>query len=144
MEAILSALKELDQLYSDIGSQVFGGPNTCAGDSTDDLSEPVIRNQHLLVRLKQAESRLADVVGRWQHERAHMSAEERDLITAQAEAVRCRASRLVTRCEERASQLKAGMLKLEHALGQIRQGARYLRSSKAVKINYPKFIDSHG
>jgi hypothetical protein len=144
MEATISALKELDQLFSDIGSQVFGGSTECDGDGMAALSEPVIRNQHLITRLTQAEARLADLVGQWPEQRNRVSAEERNRIIAQVEVARSKASRLMSCCEDRASQLRAGMLRLEHALGQIRQGTRYMRSSKATQINYPKFIDSHG
>lgn len=141
---MLSALKKLDQLYGDIASQVFGGSKASDRNSTDALSEPVIRSQHLVDRLKQAEARLTDLVGQWQDQHARMSAEDRNRIVAQAEAVRKKASGLLTCCEDRASQLKSGMLRLEHALGQVRRGTRYIQSSKAARINYPKFIDSQG
>ena len=144
MEAILLALKELDRLYSEVGSEMLGGSSACEWNGTATLSESIIRNRHLIVQLQQAQTRLVELAGQWQGERDHMAEEDRDRIAALAEKVRSRASRLMTCCKDRAAQLKAGILRLEHDLGQIRQGTRYMQSSKAARVNYPKFIDSHG
>jgi len=144
METMLSDLKELDRLYREIDGEVLGIPASSKGNDTAALSDPVIRNRQLISRMEQMNARFAECAGQWLRRRDRVPREEREQVRMLAEEVRHRASRLHACCGDRTAQLEAGLVRLQQELGQVRNGARFLQSSRPVRANYPKFIDSHG
>ena len=67
-----------------------------------------------------------------------MRESERNMFLMQA------ISRLLGCCKEVAGKLEACLARLQGELFQLRNGARFLQSSRPVVANYPKFIDSRG
>jgi hypothetical protein len=140
---MLSALQDLDRLYGEIEGEVFGDSASQALE-TAALTDPIIRNRQLIVRLGQMGARLSKNTAQWLQRRDRVSREEREQVRKLADPIRLRASRLLRCCEDRARQLETCLAGLQGELCQVRNGVRFLQSSRPARINYPKFIDSHG
>jgi hypothetical protein len=140
---MLSALKELDQLYRDIESEAFRGLPSQAIDEAA-LSNAAIRNRQLIARLDQVNQRFSESAAQWLGRQQLAPKEEREQVRRLAQEIRLKAARLLESCKGRSAQLEAVLTRLQKELGLVRNGARFLQSSRPARINYPKFIDSRG
>ncbi len=143
MVVMFSALEELDRLYREIESEVFGN-SASRGSGTAALADQVTRNLRLIGRLEQANVRFTEDAVHWLQRRDLVSQEERDQVRKLVEPLRLRAARLLGYSKDLAGELEVCLARLQGELCQLRNGARFLQSSRPVIANYPKFIDSHG
>lgn len=136
---MLSALKELDRLYREIEGEVFGETASRKNDSAI-----LSRHRQLIARLEQAGVRVSEHVAQWLQRRDRVSPEEREQVRKLADPIRLRASRLLGYCKDCSTELEARLAGLRAELCQVRNGSRFLQSTRPARANYPKFIDSHG
>ncbi len=140
---MLSTLKELDRLYCKIEGELFGSSTSGKNDAAA-ISDAVTRSRHLLALLEQASGRLSESAADWSRRGDCIPREEREQVRRLADSARVKASRLLGCCGKLTDRLEASLVGLERELGHVRNGARFLQSSRPAKTNYPKFIDSHG
>jgi hypothetical protein len=140
---MLSALKELDQLYRDIEGEVFRNPASQAIDEAA-VFHAALDNRKLIARLDQVNQRFSESAAQWFGRQQLASREEREQVRRLAEETRLKAARLLESCKGHGARLEAVLARLQKELGLVRNGARFLQSSRPARINYPKFIDSRG
>jgi len=136
---MLSVLKDLDRLYGEIEGEVFG-------ESAPEMNDSTVRSRdrQLTACMEQASIRLSEVVELWLKRRDCISLEEREQVRELAVPIRLRASRLLGCCRGRLTELEARLSGLRGELCQVRNGERFLQSTRPARANYPKFVDSHG
>jgi hypothetical protein len=140
---MLTALKELDQLYHDIENEIFRSPASQAIDEAA-VSQAAQHSRQLIDRADRVNQRFSESAARWLGRQKPASREEREQVRRLAEEIRQKAARLLESCTGRSAQLEAVLSGLQKELGLVRNGARFLQSSRPARINYPKFIDSRG
>ena len=144
MRLFTSELQYLSELYNRLRHELSLHPPQGAEPRLTALTETVLKNRELFIRVEQMNDRLAQLSEDWQSFREHLNPQPRKSIQALAASVTKQAAELALLMEQRRADLEEERCKLEKALDEVRQGARYLASVKPVKANYPKFVDSLG
>jgi hypothetical protein len=139
---MLSTLKELDRLYCKIEGELSGSSTPGKNDAAA-ICDAVTRSRQLLALLEQASGRLSESAADWSQRGDSIPRDEREQVRRLADSARVKASRLLGCCGALTHRLETSLVGLERELGHVRNGARFLRSSRPAKTNYPKFIDSH-
>lgn len=140
---MLSALKELDQLYREIEGELLGRLASTARDEAA-ITDAIDSSRQLIARLEQVNQRFSGSASQWLEQKERTSGEEREQVRRLAQDIRLRASSLLENCQDCSARLEAVLSRLQKELGRVRDGSRFLQSSKPARINYPKFIDSRG
>ncbi len=142
MIALAAEFRDVFQLYLKLGEEFTNIMN--AGDSKDPqaLAKSILQNCDWLARIEHMNSRMLQLSGEWRKCRGSLDAKSRDELGDLAEAARAQAVRLKELCGIQIQKLQIARDKLEKDLAELDKGARYLKSVKPAKNNYPKFIDS--
>ncbi len=136
---MLTVLKDLGRLYGELEGEVFGESASGMNDSTVRS-----RDRQLTADMERASIRLSELVELWLQRRDCVSLEEREQVRKLAEPIRLRASRLLGCCRGCLTALEARLSGLRGELCRVRNGERFLQSTRPPRANYPKFVDSHG
>ncbi len=142
MKALQSELRYLSELYGRLLGDL--SRQSLDAGSVGTLSETILRNRDLLLRLEQMNSRSMQLSREWASVRERLGPDSRAEVTALAETVKGQAMQLFEICERRIRQLESGRQAFLEAMEGVRTGTRYLASIRPPKTNYPKFLDSLG
>ncbi len=142
MIALAVEFRDVFQLYLKLGEGFTKIMN--AGDSKDPqaLANSILQNREWLAKIEHMNSRMLQLSGEWEKCRESLDAKSRDEIRNLAEAAKAQAIQLRELCGIQIQKLQISRDKLEKDLAELDKGARYLKSVKPAKNNYPKFIDS--
>jgi hypothetical protein len=142
MKNLVSEFKAITATYSAIGQDL-----ACALDAEDSqdsqtLIQSILKNRDSISRIVQMNPRILSAAGQWKKSRASVDSESWDEVNRLAENALEQAVRLNQLCTRTAMKLESARDRLATELSEIGKGARYLKSVKPAKGNYPKFIDS--
>ncbi len=144
MKPFESELQDLSVLYRGLHEKLADSEESDRSKGTTALIDTVLQNRELLSRIVQMDSRIGQLAIEWERIREGLDPVSRDSIRQLAESLRREASDLKEIVDRRAHQIECSRAHLEHKLGEIRRGEKFLESVKPIRINYPKFIDSLG
>jgi hypothetical protein len=106
------------------------------------LVQSVLKNQECFARIGQMNSTVLQLSLDWKKHRSTIDAKLRNEISRFADAARRHAVQVGELCNLQAQRLQTARDKMGRDLVELEKGARYLRSVKPAKNNFPKFIDS--
>ncbi len=132
----------VSQDYHQLGEELSGALKANQAGGLRTLAGTILQSRDCLARIEQMNSRVLLLSQEWKEQRPHLDTKSRRQVDSLVQAAREQAIRLHELCRSQAEKLKLVKEQLERDLVETGKGARYLKSVKPVKNNYPKFIDS--
>jgi hypothetical protein len=142
MNALASEYQDVFRLYLRLGKDLAEVMDIDEKTNPQDYVESILANREYLMRLEQMNSRILRLSEEWQKGRGTLDLESQDEIEELAVEARAQAVRLKELCGIHVQKLQRVRNKIADDLAEIGRGAEYLKSTKPIKNNYPKFIDS--
>ena len=142
MNALASEYQDVFRLYLRLGKDLAKIMDIDDKANPQDYVESILANRDCLMRIEQMNSRILRLSEAWKKCRATLDLESQDEIEELAGEARSQAVRLRELCGTHVQKLQKVRNKLADDLAEIGKGAEYLKSTKPIKNNYPKFIDS--
>jgi hypothetical protein len=142
MNNLASEFQAVSRIYRQLEEELAGFWGATDSEDSRALAESILRNRDCLARIEQMSSRILGLSNEWKKRRDDLDAESRQEIDGLSDSLREQIVRLNQLCGIRAQKLQAARDKMGRELSELGKGDRYLKSVKAGKNNYPKFIDS--
>lgn len=142
MKNFASELQVISQLYQQVREEFVQRVSEIDANDLRALVKSILRNRACLAKIEQMNSRVCQVSDEWKKCRSNLDPKSRLEIDGLVEAARGQAVQLYQFCDMQARKVQAVRDGLERNLAELGKGARYLKSIKPIKSNYPKFIDS--
>jgi len=139
---LVSEFQAVSDLYHQLGDEL--GKIDAIRDPMGSRAylESIFQKRDCLARIEQMNSRARQLSDEWEKCRSKLDAKSRKEIGVLAETVRGQATRLHELCGTHIRAVQAVRDRLGRDLAELGKRARYLKSVKSAKNNYPKFIDS--
>jgi hypothetical protein len=142
MKNLVSEFQDVFTLYLKLGEDLTKIMSIDDSMDPNAFVKAVLQNRNSLERISQMNSRVMQLSEAWGKCRETMPPETREMVHSLVEAAKTQAKRLQELCGIHARKLQVVRDKLGDNLAELGKGARYLKSMKPSKNNYPKFIDS--
>jgi len=142
MNALASEYQDIFRLYLRLGNDLAKIMDIDETKNPQAFVESILKNRENLIRIEQMNSRILRLSEEWKANRATLDLESQDEIEELASKAKSQAVRLKEMCDAQVKKLLSVRDKLSEDLEVIAKGSKYLKSTKPIKNNYPKFIDS--
>ena len=142
MKNLASEFRAVSYIYLHLEQELAKMIGSAVPQDPPALVRSTLQSHDCLDRIGQIHLRVLELSAKWKKCRSNLDPESREEIGRLAEAVRAQAIRLSELCGAQSKRLEQVREELGKDLAELGKGARYLKSIKPAKNNYPKFIDS--
>ncbi len=144
MKDFAREFQAISQIYEQVREELIRMLSAIDANNPRALVKSILQNRACLAKIDQMDSKVHQLSDEWKKHRLTLDLKSRTGIDGIVDAAHGQAIRLHQFCDIQARKVQAGRDRLEKDLAELGKGARYLKSIKPVKSNYPKFIDSMG
>lgn len=144
MQSLILDLSKLNEFYYGMKSELSTVLQTSGTKREQSLTDSILENRTRLVQIERMNAhitQLSEDLKRFRNEADPDTRQEVEALVSEAKSNAIQVHELCTQASEKIETNK-NVLKKE--LEDIGKGKQFLKSSKPVKNNYPKFIDSTG
>lgn len=142
MRDFVAEFQELNSLYHKLGAELAEEMNAVNANDPHSLVGSVLRCRDRFVRIEQMNTRVLQLAADWEKSRSRLDSKTRDEAQSLAAAAKAHALQLKELFNSYVQKIEPHRENLKKRLSEICKGARYLKSVKPIKSNYPKFVDS--
>lgn len=144
MKNLAREFQAISQAYEQVQQELVQILSAINAENPRALIKSILQNRACLAKIEQMDSRVHQLSDEWKKYRLTLDLKSRGEIDGLVEAAREQAIRLHQFCDIQVRKVQAGRDRLQTHLVELGKGAKYLKSIKPIKSNYPKFIDSMG
>ncbi len=141
MRDFTQELSSVEALYEELES-VLRALDRSVEAAASDGNDPLGSLDGIVVRSCALDRSLAELADSWQAERGQLQPDEANSLSARAQQLQGRASHL----QRQVRQFERALHRMKEAalasLGEIHNGARFLKSMSSGSPNEPRFLDT--